>query len=60
MNDFKCPICGAPTKQIWENATKTKYGMRCTKGHPKKGGKSGNSIAIEYPTFLVPKEELDK
>ena len=58
MKDFKCPICGAPTEKIWENATKTKYGMRCTKGHAKTGGKSG--ISIEYPTFLVPSEELVK
>ena len=58
MNDFKCPICGAPTEKIWENAAKTKYGMRCTKGHAKTGGKSGNSI--EFSTFLVPIEELVK
>jgi hypothetical protein len=58
MKDFKCPICGAPTEKIWENATKTKYGMKCTKGHKKTSGKSGDSI--EYPTFLVPEEELVK
>jgi hypothetical protein len=58
MNDFKCPICGAPTEKVWENAIKTRYGMRCTKGHKKTGGKSGDSI--EYPTFLVPREELVK
>ncbi len=58
MKDFKCPICGAPTEKIWENATKTKYGMKCTKGHTKKGGKSGDSIIVEYPVFLVPEEEL--
>jgi hypothetical protein len=56
MKDFKCPICGGPTEKIWENSTKTKYGMRCTKGHTKTGGKSGSSM--EYPTFLVPREEL--
>jgi hypothetical protein len=60
MNDFKCPICGASTEEVWENAAKTKYGMRCKKGHAKTGGKSGNSIVIEYPTFLVPREELFK
>ncbi|HEX7482830.1 MAG TPA: hypothetical protein VF350_05135 [Candidatus Bathyarchaeia archaeon] len=58
MKDFKCPICGGPTEKIWENVTKTKYGMRCTKGHQKTGGKSGDSI--EYPTILVPREELVK
>jgi hypothetical protein len=56
MSDFRCPICGAPTEKIWENATKTRYGMRCTKGHKKTGVKSGESL--EYPTFLVPREEL--
>ncbi len=58
MKDFKCPICGASTEKVWENATKTKYGMRCTKGHKKTGGKSHDSI--EFPTFLVPAEELTK
>ncbi len=43
-------------EKIWENATKTKYGMRCTKGHIKPGGKSGDSL--EYPVILVPREEL--
>jgi hypothetical protein len=54
MKDFKCPICGGPTEKIWENSTRTRYGMRCTKGHTKPGG------SIEYPTFLVPSEELGK
>jgi hypothetical protein len=58
MKDFKCPICGGSTEKIWENATKTRYGMRCTKGHNKTGGKSEGSK--EYPTFLVPSEELGK
>ena len=58
MKDFKCPICGGSTEKIWENATKTRYGMRCTKGHNKTGGKSGNSM--EYPTILVSSEELVK
>jgi hypothetical protein len=58
MKDFKCPICGGPTEKIWENAAKTKYGMRCTKGHTKAGGKSGDSM--EYPTILVPREDLVK
>jgi hypothetical protein len=58
MKEFKCPICGGPTEKIWENATKTRYGMRCTKGHAKTGGKSVDSI--EYPTILVSREELDK
>jgi len=58
MKDFKCPICGGPTEKIWENSTRTRYGMRCKKGHTKTGGKSGDSI--EYPTTLVSSEELDK
>ena len=58
MKDFKCPICGGPTEKIWENAANTRYGMRCKKGHTKTGGKSGHSI--EYPTILVPREELVK
>jgi hypothetical protein len=58
MKDFKCPICGGPTEKIWENATRTRYGMRCKKGHNKTGGKSAGSK--EYPTILVPSEELVK
>ena len=56
MKDFKCSICGGPTEKIWENSTRTRYGMRCKKGHIKTGGKSGDSM--EYPTFLVSSEEL--
>ena len=51
MKDFKCPICDGPTEKIWENATSTKYGMRCMKGHKKTGGKSKGSK--EYPVMLV-------
>jgi hypothetical protein len=58
MKDFKCPRCGGPTEKIWENSTRTRYGMRCKKGHAKTGGKSGDSM--EYPTFLVSSEELVK
>ena len=58
MKDFKCPICGGPTEKIWENEAKTRFGMRCTKGHTKTRGKAGDSI--EYPTILVPTEELVK
>ena len=58
MKDFKCPICGGSTEKIWENATRTRYGMRCREGHNKTGGKSEGSK--EYPTFLVPSEELGK
>ena len=58
MKDFKCPICGGSTEKIWENATKTRYGMKCMKGHIKTGGKPGDSM--EYPTFLVSREELTK
>ena len=56
MKDFKCPICGGPTEKIWENSTRTRYGMRCKKGHKKTGGKLGGSL--EWPTILVPSEEL--
>ncbi len=58
MKDFKCTVCGGPTEKVWENAAKTRYGMRCKKGHPKVSDKSGHSI--EYPTILVLREELDK
>jgi hypothetical protein len=58
MKDFKCPICGGPTEKIWENSTRTRYGMRCKKGHNKTGGKSVSSK--EYPTILVSSEELVK
>jgi hypothetical protein len=58
LKDFKCPICGGQTEKIWENATKTRYGMRCTKGHNKTDGKSEGSK--EYPTILVPSIELVK
>jgi hypothetical protein len=58
VKDFKCPICGGSTEKIWENATKTRYGMRCTKGHNKTDGKLEGSK--EYPTILVSSEELVK
>ena len=58
MKDFKCPICGRSTEKIWENPTKTKYGMRCTKGHIQTDGKSKG--LIEYTVFIVPSEELDR
>jgi hypothetical protein len=58
MKDFKCPICGGSTEKIWENATKTRFGMRCTKGHNKTYGKAAGSK--EYPTILVSSEELVK
>ena len=57
MKDFKCPICGGPTEKIWENATKTRYGMRCREGHNKPGDKSGGSK--QYPAILVSSEELE-
>ncbi len=57
MKEFKCPKCGGSTEKVWENETKTRYGMRCTKGHKKTGGTSGDSM--EYPTFLVSSEELE-
>jgi hypothetical protein len=57
MKDFKCPICGGPTEKIWENAAKTRYGMRCREGHKKTGNKSGDSQ--EYSVVLVSSEELE-
>jgi hypothetical protein len=56
MKAFRCPICGGSTEKIWENATKTRYGMRCKNGHNKAGCKSEGSL--EYPTILVSSEEL--
>jgi hypothetical protein len=57
MKDFKCPICGGSTKVVWENETKTRYGMRCSKGHKSTNNKSVNTQ--EYPVFLVSREELE-
>jgi hypothetical protein len=51
MKDFKCPICGGPTEKIWENATKTKYGMRCIKGHKNPSNKSDGSL--QYSVIIV-------
>jgi hypothetical protein len=56
MKDFKCPKCGGPTEKVWENETKTRYGMRCREGHKSTSNKSGGSQ--EYPVFLVSSEEL--
>ena len=56
MKDFKCTICGGSTEKIWANSTKTRYGMRCMKGHKNTNKKSDGSQ--EYPTFLVSSEEL--
>jgi hypothetical protein len=58
MKNFKCPICGGPTEKIWENETKTKYGMRCINGHENTGNKSGGSK--QYSVIIVPSEELVK
>ena len=57
MKGFKCPICGGPTEKMWENATKTRYGMRCIKGHESTGNKLSGSK--QYPTILVSSEELE-
>jgi len=57
MKDFKCRICGGPTEKVWENETKTRYGMRCREGHKNTSNKSGGSQ--EYPVFLVSSEELE-
>jgi hypothetical protein len=57
MKNFKCPICGGSTEKVWENATKTRYGMRCREGHNKTDDKSG--VSKQYPTILVSSEELE-
>jgi hypothetical protein len=57
MKDFKCPICGGLTEKVWENETKTRYGMRCTKGHISTNNKAAGSQ--EYPVFLVSSKELE-
>jgi hypothetical protein len=57
MKDFKCPICGGSTEKVWENATKTRYGMRCMKGHINTSNKATGTQ--EYPVFLVSSEELE-
>jgi hypothetical protein len=57
MKDFKCPVCGGSTEKVWENATKTRYGMKCTKGHNSTSNKSAGSQ--EYPVFLVSSKELE-
>jgi len=57
MKDFKCPICGGSTKKVWENKTKTRYGLRCIKGHINTSNKAAGSQ--EYPVFLVSSEELE-
>ncbi len=56
MKDFKCPICGGPTEKVWENATRTRYGMRCIKGHENTSNKSDGSK--QYPVILVSSEDL--
>jgi len=59
MKDFKCPICGGSTEKVWENETKTRYGMRCMDGH--KSTSNNKSVGSqEYPVFLVSSEELVK
>ena len=57
MKDFKCPKCGGPTEKVWENESKTRYGMKCQKGHRNTSNKSGGSQ--EYSVFLVSSEELE-
>jgi hypothetical protein len=57
MKDFKCPICRGSTEKVWENETKTRYGMRCREGHKSTSNKSGGSQ--EHPVFLVSSEELE-
>jgi hypothetical protein len=58
MKDFKCPICGGSTEKVWENANKTRCGMRCREGHKNTGNKAAGSL--EYPVILVSNEELVK
>ena len=57
MNSFKCPICGGSTEKVWENEAKTRYGMRCVKGHINTSNKAAGYQ--EYPVFLVSSEELE-
>ena len=57
MKDFKCPICGGSTEKVWENETKTRYGMRCREGHKNTNNKSGGSQ--EYSVFLVSSDKLE-
>ncbi len=57
MKDFKCPVCGGSTEKVWENANKTRYGMKCREGHKSTSNKSGGSQ--EYPVFLVSSDELE-
>jgi hypothetical protein len=56
MKNFKCPVCGGSTEKVWENATRTRFGMRCINGHENTGNKSGGSK--QYPVILVSIEEL--
>jgi hypothetical protein len=58
MKGFKCPICGGSTEKVWENEAKTRYGMRCVKGHISTSNKSAAGFQ-EYPVFLVSSEELE-
>jgi hypothetical protein len=57
MKAFKCSICGGSTEKVWENEAKTRYGMRCMKGHINTGNKG--AVFQEYPMFLVSSEELE-
>ena len=57
MKDFKCPKCGGSTQKVWENETKTRYGMRCKEGHKSTSNKSVDTK--EYPVILVSSEELE-
>ena len=43
MKAFTFPICGGSTEKIWENENKTRFGMKCSEGHDKTGGKSEGS-----------------
>jgi|WetSurMetagenome_2_1015567.scaffolds.fasta_scaffold19169_1 hypothetical protein len=58
MKNFKCPKCGGSTEKVWENETKTRYGMRCIKGHVATSNKS-TAGSQEHPVFLVSREDLE-
>jgi hypothetical protein len=56
LKNFKCPICGGQTEEVWESATKTRIAMRCIDGHDNAVNKSGGQK--QYPVILVSSEEL--
>jgi hypothetical protein len=55
LKNFKCPVCGGQTENIWESSTKTKIGLRCVDGHINQNNKFGER---QYPVILVSSEDL--